>query len=140
MDDRIVKRAVAAPVGYAVDAPDAKLFRSLLARHGLEAEVLPDARVLAVERCVLARVEDAFDELYERYEGRQIVRCSAEPDREFAAGSLVVRLDQPGWRSAVVLLEPLQLYGLYQFTELRATVAEDGTLPVYRLTESGSGD
>jgi len=140
MDDRIIKRTVAAPVGYAVDAADAKLYRPLLARHGLEAEMLPVARTLAVERCTLERVEASYDELYNRYEGRQIVRCSAASGRDFAAGSLLVRLDRPDWRSAVVVLEPMELYGLYQYDELRATVAEDGTIPVFRLMEQAAGD
>lgn len=133
MDDRIIKRAVAAPAGYVVDPAHSKLYRSLLARHGIDVETLSRPARLAVERCQLVRLEDEFDEVYSRYEGRQIVRCTEPMESELDAGALVVHLDQPAWRPAVVLLEPMQLYGLYQFDELRATVAEDGTIPVYRL-------
>jgi hypothetical protein len=48
-------------------------------------------------------------------------------------GTLVVTLDADQWRRAVVLLEPCQLFGLYQYDRFRATVGEDGVVPVVRL-------
>ena len=81
MTDRVVKRSVATPVGYVVDALDARLYRPLLARHGIQSEMLPVAQTLAVESCALERIEDGFDEVYNRYEGRQIVRCAEAAER-----------------------------------------------------------
>ena len=135
MTDRVVKRAVPAPAGYVIDGSAAEVLRVVLARHGVRYEVLPLESDRVVQHCELERVEDGFDEVYSRYEGRQIVSCSAPSDQRFAPGALEVRLDQPAWRPAVAVLEPLQLYGLYQHEELRAVVAEDGTLPVYRVVE-----
>lgn len=135
MTDRVVKHSVAAPAGYLVEASAAEVFRPLLARHAVDYDVLPRETSRRAERCVLERVEDTYDIVYGRYEGRQIVRCAEPAETTFAAGSLVVRLDQPHWRSAVVLLEPMQLYGLYEHDVVRATVGDDGALPVYRLVE-----
>jgi hypothetical protein len=39
-----------------------------------------------------------------------------------------------------VLASAAELCGLYRFDELRATMAEDGTIPVYRLMEQAAGD
>ena len=135
MDQRIVKHSVVTPPGYLVDAPAAETFRPLLARHAIPYEVLPREASRVAQQCVLERIEDTYDTVYNRYEGRQIVRCGEPSEMTFAAGSLMVQLDGPHWRSAAVLLEPMQLYGLYEHDEVRAMVAEDGTIPVYRLVE-----
>jgi len=68
-----------------------------------------------------------------RYENRQIVvRVKAE-ERLFPAGSLRVDLDQPGARSAVMVLEPCLLYGIFGEKSFRGVAAPDGTLPVWRI-------
>jgi hypothetical protein len=135
MTDGVVKGSVAMPRAYVVDRAAAPEFAALLERHALPHETLPAARSLAAERCVLVRVEEDFDELYQRYEGRQIVTRETAAAREFEAGSLLVRLDGLDGRRAAGLLEPTVLFGLFQYAPYRALVATDGTVPVWRITE-----
>ena len=134
MTDVVVKRSVAAPLAYVVDRAAAAEFAALLDRQALPYETLAAPRSLTAEHCVLVRVEEEFDELYQRYEGRQIVTRDPAAVREFEAGALLVRLDGPDARRAAQLLEPAMLFGLYQYAPFRALVATDGTLPVWRVT------
>jgi len=134
MTDAVVKRSVAMPRAYVVDRAAAAEFAALLDRHALKYETLAGPRSLAAERCVLVRVEDDFDELYQRYEGRQIVTLDPVAAHEFVAGSLLVRLDGLDGRRAAGLLEPTMLFGLFQYAPFRALVATDGTVPVWRMT------
>ncbi len=131
--DRVFKRGVPTPSGYVVDFEAAAPYRELLERHALPFEVLDKARVMRVQRCVLDRIEEDFDPVHARYGGRQIVDCEPVAERTFAAGSLVVPLAGSSWRTLAVLLEPNQLYGLYQYDAFRATLADDGTIPVWRI-------
>lgn len=133
MDDRVVKRAVPAPAAYAVPPPAAAPFAALLQRHGLGFEELTGPRPATVERCRLERLEQGFDDLYQRYGGRQVVSCAAPEPLPLPEGTLVVPLSGPDAARAAALLEPLQLYGLYQLEEWRSEVGEDGTLPVLRV-------
>jgi hypothetical protein len=128
-----VKRSVPTPRGYAVAAPAAPQYRLLLERHGIPFEELPAARPVEAEACTLLRVEEAFDELYSRYEGRQIVTRAAPAAVELAAGSLWVPLEGEAAVRAALVLEPASLYGLYQYPTYRALVGADGTLPVLRV-------
>ena len=107
--------------------------RELLARHGVAWEELAAPARLKAERCTLVRVEEKEDPVYERFADRQIVRRDAPAEREFPAGSLIVRLDQPLSVKAALLLEPCMLYGLYQYPCYRKLAAPDGTLPVWRV-------
>ena len=140
----VVKRAVSTPAGYAVVPAAAAEIGALLERHGIPFERLASARPARVEACTLVRIEDEFDELYGRYEGRQIVTRTAPQDRELPPGTLWVPLTGESALRAALVLEPTQLYGLYQYPRLRALVAWDGTLPVLRVaappqaTEAGS--
>jgi hypothetical protein len=134
MTDPVVKRSVTTPRAYLIDRAATAEFAALLDRHGLRYESLADPRAITAERCVLVRVEQEFDELYQRYEGRQIVTRDAAAAREFEAGSLLVRLDGLDGRRAAGLLEPLSMFGLFQYPQFRALVATDGTLPVWRVT------
>jgi hypothetical protein len=131
--DRIVKAAVPAPAAYAVDAAAAPAFRELLSRHAIACEVLTAPLSLRAEKATLVRVEDKADPVYERYAGRAIVERAAPAPREFAAGTLLVRLAGPDARRAALLLEPCQLYGLYPYPAYRKLVAPDGTMPVWRV-------
>jgi len=106
---------------------------ALLERHGIPFERLAAARAARVEACTLLRVEDDFDELYGRYEGRQIVTRAEATAGELPPGSLWVPLTGEAAVRAALVLEPLQLYGLYQYPRFRALVAWDGTLPVLRV-------
>jgi len=134
MTDPAVKRSVATPRAYVVEAAAAAEFAALLDRHALPYERLAAPRALTAERCKLVRVEEEFDELYQRYEGRQIVTRDPAAAREFPAGSLLVRLDGLDGRRAAGLLEPLSMFGLFQYKQFRALVADDGTVPTWRVT------
>lgn len=133
MLDLVVKGSVPTPRAYAIEARVAKVFRPLLEHHGLVFRELAAPENLKAEPCRLVRLEEPYDELYQRYENRQIVARGAAAEREFPAGTLVVPLDQPLARRAIQVLEPCLLYGLYSYPEFRALSLPDGTLPVLRL-------
>ena len=137
MTDRVFKRWVAMPRGYVIEAAVADAYRELLDRHGIDFEVSQEPTTSTVEACRLDRTETTPDEVYERYPGRQITSCRPASAREFASGSLMVHLEPATWRSTVALLEPTLLYGLYQYDEFQATVADDGTIPVWRIVSPG---
>jgi hypothetical protein len=132
MTDLVVKQSVPTPSAYVIDAAQAPVYRDLLERHGLRYEVLAAPATFKAERCRLLRVETAADESYDRYPNRQIVARDAAASHVFPAGSLVVTLDQPLARSALGVLEPCLLYGLYSYPEFRGLALPDGTLPVWR--------
>ncbi len=128
-----VKKSVPTPSGYAIEPGAAAAFAALLDRHAIPYESLAAPRTVEAEACTLLRVEEEFDEIYSRYEGRQIVRRAAAEPRELAAGSLWVRLAGPAALRAALLLEPASIYGLYQYPAYRALVGEGGRLPVLRV-------
>ena len=128
-----VKRTVPTPRGYAIPAPAAAQFRLLLERHGIPFEQLGEARTVEAETCTLVRVEGEFDEVYSRYEGRQIVSRGAPAAVELAAGSLWVPLEGEAALRAALVLEPASLYGLYQYPSYRGLVGADGAVPVLRV-------
>ncbi|HEX9189463.1 MAG TPA: M14 family zinc carboxypeptidase, partial [Vicinamibacteria bacterium] len=101
-----VKKAVATPLGYAVEPRAAADFGLLLERHGLPFETLVSPRAERAERCVLVRLEDDFDEVYSRYEGRQVVRCEPAAPLELPAGALFVPLEGESAVRAALVLEP----------------------------------
>ena len=133
MTEMAVKRTVPTPRGYAIPASAATQFRLLLERHGIPFEELAATRSVAAETCTLVRVEQEFDDVYSRYEGRQIVSRGAPAAVELAAGSLWVPLDGEAAVRAALVLEPAAMYGLYQYPTYRALVGADGTLPVLRV-------
>ncbi|MHB0970380.1 MAG: M14 family zinc carboxypeptidase [Thermoanaerobaculia bacterium] len=128
-----VKRSVPTPLGYAIEPRAADLFATLLGRHAIPFETLAAPRKVNAEACTLVRVEDGFDELYARYEGRQIVTRGDAAERELPAGALWVPLTGPSAVRAALLLEPVSLYGLYQYPQYRALAEEKGTLPILRV-------
>lgn len=133
MIELAVKTTVPTPAGYSVDPRAAAEIGALLDRHAIPYETRPAPRRVLAEPCTLLRVEDDFDEVYSRYEGRQIVRCGAAAERELAAGALWVPLVGDAAVRAALLLEPATMYGLYQYPRFRAPVGPDGTLPVSRV-------
>ncbi|MEW6338177.1 MAG: M14 family zinc carboxypeptidase [Acidobacteriota bacterium] len=133
MTTMAVKSAVPAPRGYAVEPRAAERFGALLRAHGIPFEAVEQARTVTAERCTLLRVEDDFDEVYSRYEGRQIVRRDAAGETALGPGSLWVPLDGEAAVRAALVLEPVAMYGLYQFPDFRALVPASGALPVVRV-------
>ena len=133
MLDLVVKSSVPTPRAYVIEARAAKAFRPLLEHHGLSFRELASPERLRTERCRLVRLDEPYDELYQRYENRQIVARDGAAEREFPAGTLIVPLDQSLARRAIQVLEPCLLYGLYGYAEFRTLRQPDGTLPVHRL-------
>ena len=133
MTEMAVKTAVTTPLGYAVDPAAASELKALLERHGIPFEELTAARTVRAETCTLLRVEDSFDDVYSRYEGRQIVQRETAVRRELPAGSLWVPLDGESAVRAALVLEPAAMYGLYQYPRYRALVGPSGVLPVIRV-------
>jgi hypothetical protein len=135
MSTMVVKGSVPTPLAYSVTPEAAPVFRTLLERHGIPFEALSSPRAATVERATLLRVEEEFDELYGRYEGRQVVRRQAATATDLPAGSLLVPLEGEAALRAALLLEPAALYGLWQYPPFRALVGKDGELPVVRVVE-----
>lgn len=137
MTDVVVKKTVPTPDAYAIEPRAAAAFRSLLDRHGIGYETVAVPRRARVERCTLLRVEDDFDDVYSRYEGRQIVAREAVTEVEVPPGTLLVPLHgalaADAELRAALLLEPTSLYGLYQYPTYRQLAGESGALPVMRL-------
>jgi len=133
MTTMAVKTAVPTPLGYAVEPRAATEFAELLDRHGIPFETLAASREVRAERCTLLRIEDDFDEVYSRYEGRQIVRREAPATTPLPAGTLWVPLAGADAVRTALLLEPAALYGVYQYPRFRKLVAPGAPLPVARV-------
>ncbi|MEM9751978.1 MAG: M14 family zinc carboxypeptidase [Planctomycetota bacterium] len=156
-----VKKYVTKPAVYAVLPEHADAYAELLDRHAVRYDRLETTRTVTAETAYLERIEDDFDPIYERYGGRQIVRVEAEAAFDLPAGSLWIDLQELASgrpmraepkpdltipplnelaqaepmmaRRAIKVLEPQQLYGLYQWPQWVATVGEDGRIPVVRV-------
>ena len=133
MTEVAVKTTAPTPLGYAVEPRYAADFRTLLDRQGIPYETLTASRVVRAERCTLLRVEDRFDDVYSRYEGRQIVERRPPADVVLAPGSVWIPLAGDSAIRAALLLEPMSLYGLYQYPRYRAMVGADAVVPVVRV-------
>jgi hypothetical protein len=128
-----VKKSVTTPASYAIEARAASEFGAMLERQAIPFERLATARSISAEPCTLLRVEEEFDEVYARYGGRQIVRCSEAATRELAAGSLIVPIEGAHAMRTALLLEPQMIYGIYAYPLFRALAGEGGALPVLRV-------
>jgi hypothetical protein len=133
MTELAVKTTVPTPAGYVVEPRATAEIGALLGRHGIPYETISAPRTVNAEACTLLRVEDEFDDVHSRYEGRQIVKRAPATTRELAPGSLWVPLKGETARRVALILEPAALYGLYQYPRFRALVAPDGALPVLRV-------
>jgi hypothetical protein len=130
-----VKTTVPTPLGYAVEPGAAADFQLLLERHGIPFERLGAPRDVQAEPCTLARLEDEFDEVYSRYEGRQIVRCEATAARSLPAGTLWVPLQGEAAVRAALVLEPASVYGVYTEPRFRKLVSPGSAVPVARVVQ-----
>ncbi|MBP7148716.1 MAG: hypothetical protein KBD01_14375 [Acidobacteria bacterium] len=133
MTTMAVKKSVPTPLAYAVEPAAAGEFAALLDRHGIPFERLAGPRTVTAERATLLRVENEFDEIYSRYEGRQIVRRERPATEELPAGTLWVPLRGEAALRAALVLEPSSMYGLYQYPRFRKLVPADGAIPVLRI-------
>ncbi len=128
-----IKKSVTTPVAYVIEPRAAAAIGALLDRHAIPYETLTAPRSFEVEACTLLRLEDQFDDVYSRYEGRQISRVEPLARRELPAGSLLVPLRGGSAMRAALVLEPASLYGIYQYKNFRTLVGADGALPVLRV-------
>jgi hypothetical protein len=133
MTELAVKKTVPTPVAYVVEPRASAEIGALLERHGIPYETLSARRNVLAEVCTLLRVEDTFDDVYARYEGRQIVRREPAARRELPAGALFVPLEGDAAIRAALILEPTAMYGIYQYPRFRALAGRDGALPVLRV-------
>ncbi len=133
MTTMAVKTAAPTPLGYAVEPRAASEFAPLLERHEIPFERLTGPRRTRAQRCTLLRIEDDFDDLYSRYEGRQIVRCEAATAQELPAGTLWVPLEGEAAVRAALVLEPAAVYGVYQYPRFRKLATPGAALPVVRV-------
>ena len=133
MTDLVVKGSVPTPKSYAIDAAAAARFIPVLQAQGLRFETLTTPHRTKIERVKLLRLEEPYDELYQRYKDRQIVERQPLAEVDLPAGTLIVPLDQDLARRAIQILEPCLLYGLYGYTGFRELARPGTDLPVSRL-------
>lgn len=146
MTERVIKSFGLMANGYAVpgDRPEAvERYRDLLDAHGIAYRELTEPEAHRIQRVRLLRVEEDYDAVYHRYGGRQITRVLEAEPAELSAGSLVVDLiaiaDGDGAhgnidaRRAIAHLEPLMLFGLYQWPAFRELVDDGEVMPIVRL-------
>jgi hypothetical protein len=133
MTDLVVKGSVPTPRAYAIDAAAAARFLPVLEAQGLRFETLAAPRRAKVERVQFLRLEEPYDDLYQRYKDRQIVARQPQAEVELPAGTLLVTLDQDLARRAIQVLEPCLLYGLYGYPGFRELAQPGANLPVSRI-------
>jgi hypothetical protein len=133
MTDMAVKMSVPTPLGYAVEPAVGPEFKTLLERHGIPFEELTAPRTVKTEACTLVRLEEEFDDVYSRYEGRQIVTRGQPSEQELKPGSLWVPLEGEAAIRAALVLEPAAIYGVWQYPRYKAMVGKDGLLPMLRV-------
>lgn len=133
MTDLVVKGSVPTPRAYAIDPAGAPRFLPVLAAQGLHWETLLAPRRVKAERVRFLRLEAPYDNLYQRYQDRQIVDRQPAVELELPAGTLLVPLDQELARRAIQVLEPCLLYGLYGYPGFRDLASPGDFLPVSRV-------
>ncbi|QDU70561.1 M14 family zinc carboxypeptidase [Mucisphaera calidilacus] len=134
--ERVVKLSVFRPDAYVIPAKHADTYRQLLDHHDIAHEPYDpkQLRNRSLEVTRLRSVSDNYDPTYHRYAGMQHVETLQDPPAELG-------LDQPGaiWidashdNRAIGILEPHMAFGLYQWPHYRATVGDNGIIPVYRV-------
>ncbi len=135
MQRRVVKKSVTVPTQYIIPAEKTSAFQPLLKRHGITYRILTQSKTRTVESVKLLRIEDQFDTVYNRYSGRQITQRVAKKEKTFVPGSWVIDLQKNRYpRKVFYVLEPCNLYGVYQFEKFRKLI-DDEILPVYRVVE-----
>lgn len=136
MTDLVVKQSVPTPAGYIIEAKAAPMYKKIMDRHAITYRVLEKEQAFRVECCRLVRLEKEDDEVYSRYDGRQIVKRDKPQQKTFPAGSLWIDLkDSKDGIRPVLLLEPMRMYGLYEFPDFYQLVNKDkdNQLPIWRI-------
>ncbi|MBC8193903.1 MAG: hypothetical protein H8E18_16065 [FCB group bacterium] len=136
MTDLVIKKRVAVPKSYLVACEHAAVFEELLSRHAIPFIVLDKETDLTIEQCLLDTVELEFDELYHRYGGRVLASRKSPQRVQVAAGSLIIPVESINAKRIIALLDPLQIYGLYQYPTYGKLVDEERVLPVSRVLKA----
>lgn len=133
MTDLIIKKRVAIPEAYLVGESHAEIFKTLLSKHGIAYTLIAEPIELLVEFCQLDSLETEFDDRYHRYAGRALVTLKEPKNILAAAGSLIIPLEPINAKRVLALLEPQQMYGLYQYPTYGKLVDDERVLPVSRV-------
>jgi len=136
MKTRVIKRSVPTPQGYLIDASAAVVFKPWLERQGLQFEEWTQERGIRVQAALFERLETEYDDIYNRYDGRQIVTLQKDSLITFGKGSLYVPVEQPLALRVPLLLEPSMLYGIYEWQPFRELAVPGRPLPVYRVIKN----
>jgi len=133
MPDLVIKKSVSRPQAYLIQPEHAAVFSELLQQHAIPFDVIQQPATYQIQYCLLDTVEMEFDDLYHRYGGRVISSMQAVESHRVEAGSLFVPVDMKNGLRAMAILEPTQMFGLYQYPTYFKLVASDRRLPVVRL-------
>jgi dipeptidyl aminopeptidase/acylaminoacyl peptidase len=126
--------SVAVPKAYLLSAEFSSCCENLQ-RHGIEVEQLREDIELEVEASRIGKVTHAERE----FQGHKLASLEVEREprqRQFSAGTLVVRTAQPLGRLAALLLEPESEDGLAAWNFLDDHLQAGGEYPVYRVPSS----
>ncbi len=133
MQTRIIKKSIRTPDQYIIPAGKSELLQKILTRHHIDYKKLGEPQTITVEPVKLLCIENHFDEVYNRYGGRQITQIAESKTETFQKGSLVIDLKKSQFPMKVFyVLDPCNLYGLYQHEKFYK-LADDDILPVYRI-------
>ncbi|NQV16255.1 hypothetical protein HQ531_12410 [bacterium] len=133
MPDLVIKKSVSVPLAYLINAEQADVFTDLLNRHEIPFQVIETPRDLLIQRCLLDTVEMDFDDVYHRYGGRVIATLNPKEKVLVEPGSLIVPVEAQNGIRVLALLEPTQMFGLYQYPTYLKMVTDDRILPVARI-------
>ena len=133
MHDLVIKKSVTTPYAYAIDAQYSKKFIPLLEAHQIPFQTLSKKESFRSEGALLVKFDEEEDEIYNRYGGRQIVKADTSAQKAFDTGSIIVSLNPEYAIRAILLLEPNQMYGIYNAIEFRDLKDKSGRLPVWRI-------
>ncbi|MBL8180306.1 MAG: peptidase M14 [Blastocatellia bacterium] len=103
-DEGKVERSVTTPIAYIIPPQYTEVIERLKL-HGIEYETLKTAKTIEVESYRLTEPKWSTNS----FEGRITLTCKPLPitdTRSYAAGSVIVRLNQPAANVAIHLLEP----------------------------------
>ncbi len=132
----LVQKSVSRPIGYVIPSSEKRLIE-ILSRHQVVMNPLSESKVLEVEsyflRHVTTFIEEELETPYLDAEIRTV-------QKEFAAGSLVVYLNQPAGILIPLLVEPQSSFSLCtessgQHVRFREYLVENSEYPVYRLIQ-----
>jgi len=129
----IIKQSVARPTAYYISAEASVLFTQLLDNHQIEYEIIDTPRQVELQTCRADTLETRYDERYNRYAGRMWATADSVGLATLEPGGLLVPVKGLTGLRTIGLLEPLQLYGLYQYDQFHNLIDGEDRLPVYRV-------